>query len=80
MNQGELRKKKHWCGWSITRGSGTARDEAEDRNAGQSKQDLVGCVSKNNGKTMKSFKHGGNMTASACFFFLIIVTLYEKIY
>lgn len=37
--------------------------------AGQSKQDLVSCVSKTSGKTMKGFKHGGNTTTPACFFF-----------
>lgn len=51
-----------------------ARDEAEDRNRGQSKQDLVGFMSKNNGKTMKGFKHGDNMMTSAHLYFLITVT------
>lgn len=45
-----------------------ARDEAEDRNRGQGKQVLVGCMSKNNGKTMKGWKHGGNMMTPACSF------------
>lgn len=45
-----------------------ARDEAEDRNRGQGKQVLVGCMSKNNGKTMKGWKHRGNIMTPACSF------------